>query len=294
VRSVNDIVGDWGDGPTIRLDSSDYETLPGVNPSSLAMGLVGCTEVDVSAVKQSYESGYDAKSTDAMDAGTMVHLAILQPELLSDRVAVWCGGRRAGREWDEFESANSGRLMLRKDDYDSVMRSVEAFRSHPMVTNSIHGGSPEVVVLSEETHAGVTIRARGRVDLIRLEDRVIIDLKTTKSPLSHVQCERSIRDFRYREKMALYRRWAAKATGSDPDSWRCYNLFLSIGERPSIRNVKLSTSALEFGEARMMDAIESVCVAIDANEWPVHAVEDIVSVAPWEIEPNEGGVNYDE
>jgi hypothetical protein len=297
MRNITDIVTKSDQEPWQthkNLPRRDYEQIIAMNPSTLAAGLVGVSEVDVRAIKETYETGLTSAVSDDMDRGTLAHLLLLQPELLADRVAVWDGGRRSGKEWDEFCANSIGKIQLRRDDYDHVLRITNMLRSQPMVSESICDGEPEVAVVGVAEAAGLTIRVKGQLDLVRVRDKTIVDIKTTSKPLSHIQCERSIRDFRYREKMALYRQWIATRYGDSPDEWKCYNLFLCIGERPSIRRVKFATDSLEFGYERMRNAMVGLCKAIQCDQWPVLAVDDIVSVARWECEMDEGGVNYDD
>jgi hypothetical protein len=220
-----------------------------------------------------------AATQDAMDRGTLAHLALLQPDRLSEDVAVWHGGRRQGGEWDAFTAENAGKLILKADDHRETMRIVNALRPDDLVASKLREVSPEVAMFTVEDG----IDCKGQVDAIHVGRFEIVDIKTTSTELSQRATESTIRRFNYREKMALYRRWVARLTQSDIDQWRCYNLFLGIGSHVGVRLVQLSSAALEWGEARMMNAVGKYGECRRLKDWPTFSRSDIVSVAEWEI-----------
>ena len=60
------------------------------------------------------------RDSDAMRFGRVLHLAVLEPDLLPSQVAVWSGGRRAGKEWDAFKSHHAAREILTEAEFDDV------------------------------------------------------------------------------------------------------------------------------------------------------------------------------
>lgn len=266
----------------VDMDRTLYRSQPGLNPSSIASGLIGTDDIDPRLIRDAMtqvERERTAATQDAMDRGTLAHLALLQPERLEDSVAVWHGGRRQGGEWDTFTDANVGKLVLKQDDYRETMRKINLLRSDELVASKLRDVSPEVAMFTAE---GPTA-CKGQVDSIHVGRREIVDIKTTNTELSQRAVDSTIRRFCYREKMALYRRWIARETGSEPEEWRCYNLFLGIGSHVGVRLVQLSTAALEWGEERMLKGIARYAECVAANDWPIYSRSDMVSVENWEI-----------
>lgn len=228
-----------------------------------------------------------------MDRGSLAHLVLLQPERLATDLAVWSGGRRSGSEWCKFQDENKDRLVVTGDDFSSTMEAVNKLRSLPIVAELLCDIEPEVGIFTGLNIDGLTIQVRGQVDAIRRADILrIVDIKTTEAGIDQYACERTVQQFHYREKMALYRDWVAAETHTDPDEWRCYNLFLSLGDRPGVRAMQFTSSALEWGRYRMQKALASVAECLRSKTWPVFAKSDFIDVKPWEIE-NEPDENID-
>lgn len=264
------------------MNRTEYRSKPGLNPSSIAAGLIGTDDYDPRMTRdamQQVDRDRTSAAQDAMDRGTLAHLALLQPERLTEDVAVWHGGRRQGCEWDSFATENSGKLIIKADDHTATMRTVNQLRSLESVSKYLRDISPEVAMFTDE---GPT-SCKGQVDAVNYRVRLIVDIKTTNTELSQRGTESTIRRFCYREKMALYRRWIARETDTDPDEWQCYNLFLGIGSHIGARLVRLSSAALEWGEARMLNAVGKYAECVACDRWPVFERSDIVSVAEWEI-----------
>lgn len=315
-------------GKLCQLDWKTYRCERGINPSSLAEGLRGLMEVDVRAIHAAMTGTRKdpaQASQDRMDRGSLLHLALLQPERLATDVAVWRGWEidpetieavnslyvprkfgqkkiadhlrldeqtvaavlsgstssttRNGFRWEKFEQENAGKLILRGDDFDRTMSIYNELKNHPMCGGVLAGCDTEVAMMLEDCGE----YCRGQVDAVDLQRRRIIDVKTTDAGVSQDECERTIRSKHYREKMALYRRWIAAITGTRTDSWKCWNLFISMDETcPAIRLVTLDAT-LEWGEEVMVDALKKYSAARKANTFPIHAEESYVLVRPYEI-----------
>ena len=273
-------------GKLCQIDWKTYRGHRGVNPSSLSEGLRGYSDVDVRAIHAAMtgERKEPAQaSQDRMDRGSLLHMALLQPERLATDVAVWRGKIRKGAEWDAFESDNDGKLILRGDDFDKVMAVYNEVKNHPLCGGFLAGCSAEVAMMLEDNGEF----CRGQVDAVDIQRRRIIDVKTTDSGVSQDACERTIRTLHYREKMALYRRWIAAITGTPANSWRCWNLFISMDETcPAIAKIRMTDESLEWGESVMINALKKYSAARTANEFPIYTLDSHVGVKKWEVDPD--------
>lgn len=271
-----------------NMDRHKYRDCFGINPSSLSAGLMSDWDVDPRSIKDAYESVDVARTgaqKDRMDRGTLAHLALLQPEKMASDVAVWNGGRRSGSVWEEFRCENERRLIVTEDDYTDVMSTVNKLRSIPLVAELLCDIEPEVAVFTAVKAGGFTFQARGQLDAIRRSGIYrIVDIKTTEAGIDQRSCERTIESLHYREKMALYRDWIAAETGVPAEEWICSNLFLSLGGRPGVREMRFTSSALEWGRYRMQGALTAVAECMESKVWPVFCKSDLMDVKPWEIE----------
>lgn len=300
-KSIRDILRKGTNGINVNFPREAYSAIAAINPSSLADGLCG-SSVDVTAIRSSFERTY-SKSSDGMDRGTLAHMVLLQPERLEFDVAIWTGERRAGNAWKDFESENKGKLIIRQADYDYVLNVMKRWEDHKRVRELLQGTTPETAVFTTEKVSFVNdlgdefttnVACKGQIDA--LGDKVIVDIKTTEVGIDRGSVHSTIRKFKYREKMAMYRRWAAAETKTNPLEWRCYNLFVSLGGKPGIHVVELTEDALAYGEHRMLAALSELVSAIDRNKWPPHFEESEIGMEDWESlgDEEEIVIEYDE
>lgn len=269
-------------GLMTQLKAADYHSRTELNPSSIASGLRGPGNVDVRAIHAALHGDKQSRAQatqDRMDRGTLVHMALLQPERLATDVAIWTGKTRKGAEWDAFEHDAGDRLVMRQQDFDASMSVANELKNHSMVSGSISGTKAEVALFCSDQG----FECRGQVDCIDIPGRRIVDVKTTDAGISPDQVERTIRSFHYREKMAMYRRWAAQITGTDPTEWKCWNLFLCMAEPFGITRVRFTDDALAWGEQQMLNAMQEYRSALKiGGELPIFALDHFVDVKPWE------------
>lgn len=285
----------WHDA---NMPRDTYRGMARINPSALAAGLIGLGQIDTLAIKQTWESPDSTKRTaaqqDRLDSGTLAHLAILQTELLVEKIAIWTGKIRAGAEWDAFQDEHADKLIVRSSDYAETMAAVKAVQHEPLVSETVRGIQAELCLFATETVNGNQhLNVKGQVDGINFNKRIIIDLKTTEHGIDSRSVERTIRQFHNREKMALYRRWAAMASGTNADEWRCYNLFVLMTPPYGVNLVKFTTGAMEWGEERMLDALSEVGQRLTADDWPIFANEMVMSVEQYELQDEDVVISYE-
>ncbi len=279
----------WTDS---KMSRDKYRGQFRLNPSSLSAGLIGLGEVDPLAIKQAWESPDSQDRTpaaqDRMNCGTLAHLLILQPELLREKVAVW-DGRRAGAKWEEFESENADKLIMRECDYVETCTAIKAMHMEPFVVDLVRGIDAEVAVFGSEqvNTCDKFINVMGQVDGINFDKQIIMDLKTTERGIDRRSVERTIRTFHNREKMSAYRRWVAAATDTEPEEWRCYNLFALMTPPYGIHQIKFTSMSLDWGWDRMQGALESVGTCLQSNTWPIYAKQSVMDVESYECEDEE-------
>lgn len=280
------------------VSREEYVSIIGMNPSSLAAGLVGHDDVNPAAIKLAWEqpgeTARTAAAQDRLDRGTLAHLMVLQPELVAERVAIWRGGRRLSNEWTKFEDENSGKLIITAADFAAVAKATKDLKLQLKVADLLRGIECEVALVGSEVCERMDghIIVKGQVDGVNLGKHTIVDLKTTEAGIDERAVQRTIRQFRYREKMAMYRRMMARATGAKPETWSCYNVFLSMAEPPAVVIEKFTTDALEWGEERMLSALASVEQCLVANEWPMYVRTYFMGVDVWEMDDGEDEVIY--
>ena len=283
-RKIEDVLVDDGiaSGIYADVDGTQHHARSRLSPSTITPGLVDHENIDPAAVKFAFEERreFTAATQDRMDRGSLAHFALLQPEKLVTHVAVWHGGKRAGAEWNEFEAENAKKLIVRRDDYDEVMKAVERLQIHKEVNELLSDGDAEVEMLTKEGR----LHCSGQVDFVSRGRCRIVDLKTTDAGISDRSLEYTIRDLRYREKMSAYAVWYGRESGREVE--QCWNLFIRLKEPVAIVAKKFTTQALEWGWSRMLETLNAVDRCLDEG-WPIYFKSDIADVAQWELGDDE-------
>lgn len=283
-RSIKDILTDDGrqNGIVRDMPREEYFGLRRMNASCLVTGLLGSQDIDPAMIKETFEQSRPAPSqslADSFDRGTLAHLILLQPEMIAGRIAVWEGGDRRGQEWEDFKAANDGRLIMKAADVRAVQYACREFRQVDAVNTLLVPCDVEVAVFAKEG----AIHCMGMIDAVTKSGRcVILDPKTTSKGIDADSVRYAIKDFHYRERLGIYRRWYQMATGREVEA--VYLIFLSLPpNRIGIRLVKLTTAALEWGEARMLAALAAVEECLANEKWPTFFANGIADVSPFEI-----------
>lgn len=120
------------------------------------------------------------KTTSAMVLGTAAHVATLEPERFGEAFAIWDGGRRAGKDWEQFKADNSERDILTADERDEAQAIAAAVRGCAEAMLYLATGHAEVSM--QWRHDGTGRALKGRADWLTTLDGadVVVGLKTTR------------------------------------------------------------------------------------------------------------------
>lgn len=122
-----------------------------------------------------YKAYLEAPRDTAPNIGTATHAAILEPSKFINDYTVY-PGRRSGKDWDAFLTANPGKVILSETEMAAVrgmQKAVHNFTDFPL-KQSMPLGTPEKSIFWIDPATGVLCRVR--IDL--LTQAVIFDLKT--------------------------------------------------------------------------------------------------------------------
>lgn len=117
----------------------------------------------------------DKTPTDAMELGSALHVAFLEPELMPERVTKW-EHRRAGADWEKFQHDNPGKIILTAKMHAALVGMVRSLRQHPEVRRWL-SRIEDTEVSALDDFAGALCKARGDA----LTSDPLIDLKTVAS-----------------------------------------------------------------------------------------------------------------
>ncbi len=211
-------------------------------------------------------------SSAAQVLGTAVHSMVLGSRP-GESLARY-SGRRAGKEWDAFESANAGATILNDTEWTKAAAIAESVRRDPVAREFMIGARFEVPLSWEED--GVLCSTSG-VDIV--QPTRIGDLKTAAT--THIdRFQRQAFGFSYHAQMAFYAR-GARANGLDVS----HGVFVVAVETcPPYEVVvhELSEDLLDLGDKTVALWLERYRTYRESNQWPGRAQSAVVwSVPSW-------------
>lgn len=160
--------------PGIHLDVpfSEYLRWPLLSQSTLKEG-----RNSMAHLKARLDGERHKAPTDDMVLGSALHTCFLEPELASQRIAVWeSDGPRRGKAWDEFCLDNPGRFLLTKDMSKKLIGMVRSLRRHKCVREWLGKIEHTEVSIVGEVHG---VPMKGRCDALTTDP--LVDLKKVQS-----------------------------------------------------------------------------------------------------------------
>lgn len=162
--------------------------------------------------KFKYEQDNPKEPTEAMRFGSLCHMAVLEPHLLSSTYAVMPEGMiRRGKAYDEWCLSAKGKEEVKPDKYKEAQDMAKALMSNPDCANIMAAkGTVEMPVFWEEDG----VKCKGKLDKYLSELNVIVDYKTTNDA-SPKQFYWKVTDFGYLLQLAHYQAGVRATLGLD-------------------------------------------------------------------------------
>lgn len=120
--------------------------------------------------------------------GRAVHVMTLEPARVGELIAVWDGGRRAGKDWEAFKALHSGKDLLTEEEYEESKAMAKKVRADPVAGPYLDRGNSEVTLLwsvpvvamlgDGSLDMGQVIKCRRRIDFDA--PHAIVELKTAR------------------------------------------------------------------------------------------------------------------
>jgi len=252
-----------------KMPFEDYLAIDAVNWSLLR-------HMDASPAHYRHRELEPPPDTPRLALGRAAHTAVLEPEVFDERYAVFDGARRAGKAFDEFEEANIGLTILRRDEYDTCMAVRDAVCAHEVAASLLYGSSELVY---EWTDPDTGIACKARLDHVNA-DGGLIELKTTSSVDGRTFELLSARML-YHCQLAFYMR----ALGGGP-----LPTIIAVEIEPphDVAVFELTEEALCVGDARVSELLDQLATCRKTDEWPGRYTEtQELSLPPWMMPDDE-------
>jgi len=216
--------------------------------------------------------------TPAMQKGTALHTAVLEPELWDATIAVpphsFDRRTKAGKELAaEFERESAGKIVLAPEDADEVRRMADAVRQHPAAAFLLElPGRREASYTWSDPTTG--LKCKTRPDWHSEDRRIVVDVKTCRDA-SRVEFAKAISNLDYHVQAA----WNQGALDAEQ--------FLTIAVenvRPYAVAVYPASGALiAAGQRRIEQAMELLAECWRTGNWPGYGdlVQEPIDLPAW-------------
>jgi hypothetical protein len=197
------------------------------------------------------------ESSPALEFGTAVHMAILEPELFALNYTLFTGDRRNKDGKMAYEAViASGKIPLNQEQWDNITGAAAAVHAHPAAALLVEKIQTEVSCF--DSWNGVKVKAR----IDGLAKDYIIDVKTTQDA-SPASFGKSCAQFRYHVQAAWYQRM----TG--------VNRFIFIAvekEAPyGVACYELDQQAIDLGHSIIEEQLRTFVECQQLNSWPCYS-----------------------
>ena len=213
---------------------------------------------------------FPMKRTNALDAGTIVHAALLEPDGLDSVVSVIPesalneDGHRKGAAWLEWSKAQGKKIFLKNSEADPIFRMVENVRNNSEARRLLesHGPVEQCIQWLDEV-TGLTLRARlDKIAEVPL-GIAITDLKTTRA----VKVRDFMRDavtYGYHRQAAWYMD-GAREIGLDPIAF----LWITVDKSPAHECLvhELHPDDIELGRQHNRQVLRELEYRLATDDW---------------------------
>lgn len=249
-----------------RMSSQAYHEIQGLSSSGIAL---------MAKSPAHYACREGVKATLAMEFGTAVHAAILEPELYANGYKSYPDDTRFTQKLKDDCAARMV-TPIKQTDADRIKAIAEAVRSHPDAAMLLSGGVAEASGFwTEDRRTGVLCKIRP--DWINDDLKVLVDLKTTGnnyaakngSGASPESWATTVARFNYHWQAAWYLEGISQI---EKEAWRDWVWIAVETEPPYVVGVyQASRDMLYQGVEEIKPILDLYANCLTRNEWPAPA-----------------------
>lgn len=248
----------------VGMSNADYHAYPAYSKSGLDL---------ISRSPAHYQYATARDSTRAMEIGTAIHCALLEPERFANEYMLLrdVTDRRASA-YREAVKVYGSELVLSGPEADKVVAMQEtALSRYPFLREP---ADTELSLFAKCPRTGLQLKAR----LDWHQDGHIIDLKKTRD-VRPDELAKSITNYRYHVQDAFYR-YVFELVACEPaKSFRF--LFIEEESPHALCLAPLDSLAREIGSHRMWQDLKTVVQCESANDWPMPDQPEELTVTNW-------------
>ena len=265
-----------------QLSNEQYHAADGISKSGLDL---------IMRSPAHYRFGERKEATRAMEIGTALHCAILEPErFATDYMLLRNVTDRRSSEYKEACKVWSSERVLTGAEADRVAGMQESVLSHPVLGKFVKAkGRCELSVFANDPETGVLVKCR--FDKM-LDAKLAIDVKKTQDLRDF---PKSVANYGYHVQAAFYTDVWKWATGEDLEGF----MFAAVEESMPHASamMTLDDEAMEIGRMIYRKALDSYAVCEALDEWNgIYQESAPIQLPSWYINQfeQESEVKFDE
>lgn len=250
----------------IGMPNDAYHAYPAWNKSSLDL---------IARSPAHYRYSAKREATRAMEIGSAVHAAILEPELFAQEYMLLqdVTDRRSSAYKEACKTYPADRVLTGTE--AAQVAGIQASVRCDMLQ---HTGWAEISVFATCPETGLLIKCR--FDYLTTDGRAL-DLKTTQDARA-AEFAKSVFNYRYHVQDAFYRHVFSAATGTELQSFT----FLAVEKEPPFYHAEyeLDTEAQEIGRFYALRDLRTAAACEQSGEWPAPVTSSrLLSLPGWAV-----------
>lgn len=214
--------------------------------------------------------------TAAFRLGSATHSAVLEPEKFATLYAQKPEGidrrtKEGKAAWESFSAQHAGKEFLDAEEWAQVSAMMTAVREHPLASQLLSDGAPELVWRSH----GATIALQCRTDWFNSkgvelsEGRpYVADLKTieTLDSDAYRSFEKSCFSYGYHRQVGFYLPLLTEVLAKPVFDF----FFIVVEKQPpfGVAVFRLDDQAISVGQDETIDDLRRLKACVEKNEWP--------------------------
>lgn len=220
-----------------------------------------------------YRHAAARKPTRAMEVGTAIHTALLEPHRFAEEYITASVDDRRKVEYKDAAKVYGGDNTLTASEGASVAFMVEAIRANEDAAALLDAdGWAELSLFVTDPETGVDMRCR--FDWVTV-DAIALDLKKTQD-CREFAFAKSLHNYRYHAQAAMYSHVYELLTGRQLQSFK----LLAVEEQPPCANVlyDIDPLAMQYGHMLYREALQQYAEAKAQDHWPTYTGSGVVTL----------------
>lgn len=259
------------------LSNAQYQKWQGLSVSKIK-------ELSKSPMHLRYRMDNPQEPTPAMQIGTVFHAAVLEPETLSDVVAVAPDVDRRTKDgkaaWAEFEQDAAGKIILKQAEMEQISDMAEAVEAHPeamWLLADVNNPLTEVSCFWTDFRS---FGCKCRPDRLTA-DGIVIDLKTTDDA-SPDGFARACAQYKYHWQAAWYLTGLTAASGYQHDDFR----LIAVEKKPpyGVGVYQMPRVYIDIAREQIAPLLDLYRRCLEDNSWPGYSDKtEILQMPVWAL-----------